>query len=71
MEKVTVYRWSSYDGESDTMRRSRRWSTRDAAEKIGHGMVDQSTAVDVDASLVGREVPGMTDIDFDPHAREP
>lgn len=71
MEKVIVYRWSSYDGEHDMMRQSRRWATQEASEKIGKGVVDQSTAVEIDASLVGREVPGMTEIGFDPHVREP
>lgn len=53
------------------MRRSRRWATQEAAKKIGRRIVDNNTAVELDVSVVGREVPGMTEIGFDSHARQP
>ena len=69
MEKVMIHKWATYDGDSDTMRISRRWATREAAERFG--AVIESSAVEVDASAVRTDIEGMTIIGFDPHPREP
>jgi hypothetical protein len=65
MATVRIHRFRLYDITSDTYRISRRWATRDTIELLG-GDIIESPAVEVDASVVGREIEGMTEIDFDP-----
>jgi hypothetical protein len=65
MATVRIHRFRLYDIDSDTYRISRRWATRDTIELLG-GDIIESPAVEVDASVVGREIEGMTEIDFDP-----
>ena len=66
VSNVTVYRWRAYDISSDEKRESRRWATREAVEKLG-GEVLEDTATQVDASVVDTDIPGMTERGFDPH----
>ncbi|WP_454652248.1 hypothetical protein [Bradyrhizobium liaoningense] len=67
MAKVTVCQWTKYDIANDESRKSRRWATREAVRWAG-GTVLENTCVEVDASLVGGEVEGMTLRGFNPHA---
>jgi hypothetical protein len=67
MAKVTVYQFTSYDMASDNMIKSRRWGTREAIEFIKANVLDD-TAVEVDDSALGRRVPGLSEIGFNPHA---
>ena len=68
MAKVKVYRFTVYDITNDEQRRSRRWGTRQAIEHA-RGQVLEDTAIEVDESVLGREIEGMTDRNFDPHPR--
>ena len=67
MAKVTVYRFKKYDIESDHEKKSRRWGTREAIEAID-GAVLEDTATEVDEAVLGREINGLSDIGYDPHA---
>lgn len=66
MSKVTVYRFQRYDIVSDQTIRSRCWATREAIERV-RGEVLEDTATEVDASVIGSEVPSMTERDFASH----
>jgi hypothetical protein len=68
MSKVKVYRFTVYDITTDENRRSRRWATREAIERA-HGDVLDDTVTEVDSSVLGDEIDGMTARDFDPHPR--
>jgi hypothetical protein len=67
MAKVTVYQWAKYDIRDDASQRSRRWATREAIEWAG-GYPIEDTAIEIDDSVLGAEVGGMTKRNFDPHA---
>jgi hypothetical protein len=66
VSKVTVYRFRVYDITTDENRASRRWATRDAIERVRGGVLED-TATAVDSSVVGGEIDGMTERNFDPH----
>ena len=66
MSNVTIFRFDVYDTGVDGMVRSRRWATREAAEQIAHGIVDEATAVEVPRAFLMGEIPGFTAIGFDP-----
>jgi len=66
LSTVTVYQFRLYDISNDENRQSRRWATREAIERIG-GEVLEDTATEVDPSAVGGEIDGMTERNFDPH----
>ena len=66
-EKVTVHRLRTYDIVSDSSRTSRRYGTLEAI-KIWRGEPVEGSAVEVDASAVETDEPGMTAIGFDPRA---
>jgi len=68
MDKVTVYRFTKYDITTDQPQKSTRWATRKAIDRV-NGTVLENTAVEVDASVVGSEIEGMTARGFDPHAQ--
>jgi hypothetical protein len=68
MGTITVYRFRKYDITNDENRQSHRWATREAVERIG-GEVLQDTATEVDPSALGKEIDGMTERNFDPHPR--
>ncbi len=68
MSTVTVYQFMMYDVANDTMRKSRRWATRNAVQWLG-GELLKETAAEVDSSQVGQEIDGRTAIDFNPHRR--
>lgn len=67
MSKVTIYQVKVYDPQNDEMRKSRRWGTREAIEKIAHGKVLDDTATEVDESAIASDIPGLTERDFNPH----
>jgi hypothetical protein len=67
VSKITVYQFRMYDAANDEMRKSRRWATRERIEWL-RGEVLEQTATEVDASLVGAEIEGMTGRDFNPRA---
>ena len=70
MALVTVYEFGLYDPAIDGLRVSRRWGTREGIkEHTGFGKVLEKTAVQVDESAVASDLPGLTEIGFDPHAR--
>jgi hypothetical protein len=63
--KVTIYRFRSYDIGKDAIKTSRRWATKAAIEEVsGQPMLE--TAVEVDSSILGKEVAGMTERDWMP-----
>jgi hypothetical protein len=67
MAKVTVYQWAKYDIRNDESQKSRRWATKQAIDWAG-GYPLEDTAIEVDESVLGAEVDGMTTRSFDPHA---
>lgn len=66
MSEVTIYRFKLYDITTDENRESRRWATREAVERLG-GEVLEDTATEVDASVVATNVFSMTERNFDPY----
>lgn len=68
MSKVIVYRFRKYNISTDENVESHRWATREAIERVG-GEVLEDTATQVDASVLGRQIGGMTERGFDPHRR--
>jgi len=62
---TAVYQFTMYDILTDTERESRRWGTREAIDRIG-GKVIEDSAVNIDTSLLGSEVEGMTDVGLIP-----
>lgn len=66
MTKVTIYQFSIYDVNSDEPKISRRWGTVDGIKAVG-GSFFEHTHAEVDGTLVGAEVPGLTARDFMPH----
>jgi hypothetical protein len=67
MAKVTVYQFTNYDMASDNVIKSRRWGTREAIEFIKANILED-TAVEVDDAVLGRQVAGLSEIGFNPHA---
>ena len=65
MNRITVYPFTIYDATNDEMRQSRRWATRERIEWLG-GEILEVTATEVDTSVVGTEIEGMTERGFDP-----
>ena len=58
MAKVAVYQFTNYDIASDNVIKSRRWGTREAIAFIKADVLED-TAVEVDDSMLGRQVPGL------------
>jgi hypothetical protein len=65
MGKVAVYRFKSYDIANDEIKTSRRWATKAAIEEVG-GQPLLESAAEVDSSILGAEVVGMTERDWWP-----
>jgi hypothetical protein len=61
---VKVYRFRLYNISADENEKSRRWGTREAIERIG-GEVMEDTETEVDESDLVYD--GMTDRNFNPH----
>lgn len=58
--KVKVYRFEVYNPQTDGMFKSNRWATREAIEWVrGHAL--EETEREMESSLLGGEVKGMTD----------
>ena len=68
MSNVTIYQFELYDITIDGNRRSRRWATRQAIERL-RGNVLEGTGTEVDASAVDTDILGMTARDFNPNWR--
>lgn len=68
MSKVTIYRFKIYDIRNDEYHRSLRWAALEAIKSVG-GVALRDTAAEVDSSVVGPHIPGMTERGFNPHAR--
>lgn len=68
VSKVTVYQFTKYDIRVDANTKSRRWATREAIERVC-GAVLEHTATEVDPSVLGGEIDGMTERNFDPRPR--
>jgi hypothetical protein len=66
MGTVKVYQFRIYDVANDDFRKLRRWATREAIELVKNTILE-GTEVLVDADVLGPEVEGMTERDFDPH----
>ena len=66
MSKVKVYRFERYDINSDEWARSRRWATAEAIGRVCAQPVGDP--VEVDQSVLGRQIEGMTERGFDPYA---
>ncbi|HTC52235.1 MAG TPA: hypothetical protein VK700_09890 [Steroidobacteraceae bacterium] len=65
---TTVYQFQSYDITNDRIVVSKRWATVEAIEHVCGERIGK--VVEVDDSLVGAEIPGMTAIGFNPFLRE-
>jgi hypothetical protein len=68
LSKITIYQFTIYDVANDECRKSRRWATREAIEWL-RGTVLEDTATQVDSSVVGAEIAGMTARGFEPRRR--
>ena len=68
MATVTIHRFTVYDAANDVLRTSRRWATKEGVA-WANGHIIKGTAIAVDSSVLSRDIPGMTDIGFDPHRK--
>lgn len=66
MSKVTIFQFELYIPQNDEIRKSRRWGTREAIEKIALGKVLEDTATEVDESAIASDIHGLTERDFNP-----
>jgi hypothetical protein len=69
MAQVTIYQFQVYDIQSDEIVKSKRCGTAKAIREIVGGEILEDTAVEVEESVVRSDIPGLTAINFDPHAR--
>ena len=65
-----VYRFSTYDAQSDEFICSRRWGTREGIARVG-GVVHEDTGIITFEAAIGTEIPGLTVKDYDPALRIP
>jgi hypothetical protein len=63
MSEVTVYPFNIRIEVINEGLRSRRYGIPDAIKRVG-GVTATHEPLVIDDSLLGREVPGMTDLDF-------
>jgi hypothetical protein len=66
MAMVTVYRYTAWDQSVGGQVSAKRMGTREAIRSITGAIVIEASALEIDAALLGREEPGMTDWDFEP-----
>jgi hypothetical protein len=66
--KVKIYQFTKYSIQSDGNEKSRRWGTREAIERLG-GKVIEDTEIEVDASAVASDIEGLTERNFNPRPR--
>jgi hypothetical protein len=66
MTMVTVYRYAVWDQAVGGQVSVRRMGTREAIRSITGLVVIESSAVEIDEALLGREEPGMTEWGFEP-----
>lgn len=62
---ATVYRFRTWDITNDRYQNSQRWATEEAIERVMGEKI--SEGVEVEDSLLGAEVDGMTTRGFDPY----
>lgn len=65
---VKIYRFTMYDISTDQTRISRRWGTREGIEAIG-GAILEDTGIEVGDADATSDMPGLTEIGFDPRPR--
>ena len=65
LSKVTVYQFTLYDITTDMQRKSRRWATQEAIERIGGEILDHTATV-AETTALDPAIPGMTHMGFDP-----
>lgn len=66
MPNVQIYRFQKYDINTDEWQTSRRWATVDAIVRVGGRPIGDP--LNVDESVLGGEVAGMTDRAFNPNS---
>lgn len=66
--KVKIYQFTKYSIQSDGNVKSRRWGTREAIERLG-GDVIEDTEIEVDASAIASDIEGLTERNFNPRPR--
>lgn len=62
---VIVYRFQSWDINSDCFQNSQRWATKEAIERVRGEII--SEGVEIDDKFLGGEIEGMTARSFDAH----
>ena len=65
-EKVTVYRFHFWDGPRDCWQRSNVWGTAEAITATKIGVIDQTSAIEIDAKHLNDR--GMTQSSFNPES---
>lgn len=69
---VTVYQFQRFDITTGLWRTSRRWGTREAVERLGSCFsILEDTATEVSEAEIWIDVPGLTEIGFNPHSQGP
>ena len=66
MKEITIYQFEAFDINSGMMKKSSRWGTRVAIEKIPGAKILEETTTKIDKSELAKEIDGMTDINFSP-----
>ncbi|MCP3713558.1 hypothetical protein M3I54_43175 [Paraburkholderia sp. CNPSo 3274] len=66
MPNVQIYRFQKYDISTDEWQTSRRWATAEAITRVGGRLLGEP--LNVDESVLGGEVDGMTDRAFNPNS---
>jgi hypothetical protein len=66
MDKVTIYRFRTYNVATDEIKVSTRWATPEAILRIAHGEIIESTALEVDSTVLESDIEGMTVRDWMP-----
>jgi len=66
MVKLTVYRFKYWNAVMGDWVTSTRMGTREGIGRLRDHVCIESSATEIDAALLGREDPGLTDIDFQP-----
>jgi hypothetical protein len=65
MRKRAVHKFQKYSIETDELKMSRRYGTREAIKKVG-GEVIEGSEIEIDASQLDQEMDGFTARNFSP-----
>ena len=69
---VTVYQFQRFDITTGIWRTSRRWGTREAVERLGSCFsILEDSATEVSEADIRIDIPGLTEIGFNPHSQVP